>query len=448
MFPSPVFPVSPPALRTTTMLDIKLIRSNPEKARAAIQDRGGRYLPALEKVLELDGAYRAILAETEAMRSKRNEVSKKIQEFKIAKKEAEAAAVMAEANAIKETIKAKEERLAAVEKEMGGLLLSVPNLPDAGVHKGLRPEDNKLVYEDPVPKPSFAFKPLDHHDIGQKLGILDFEAAGRLSGSRFALLKGQGAKLERAIIQLMLDLHTLEGGYTEILPPFLVTAETMTGTGQLPKFEEELYKVASEPPLYLIPTAEVPLTNLCRGETFKEEALPLKYTAYTACFRQEAGSYGKDTRGLIRNHQFNKVELVWVTKPEDSMAALETLRADAEKVLKVLKIPYRVLGLCTGDLGFSAAKTYDLEVWMPGEAKYREISSCSNCTDFQARRINARLKRTGGKGTELVHTLNGSGLAVGRTFAAILENYQCEDGSVTVPEALRKYMGADKIEAR
>ncbi len=430
------------------MLDIKLIRANPEKARAGMGDRGGRYLPALEKALELDGAHRAILAETEAMRSRRNEVSKKIQEFKIAKKEAEAAAVMAEANAIKEGIKGKEERLAAVEKEMGALLLGVPNLPDPGVVRGMPPDGNKVVSEDLSNKRAFAFKPLDHHALGEKLRILDFEAAGRLSGSRFALLKGQGARLERALVQLMLDLHTLEGGYTEIFPPFLVTAETMTGTGQLPKFEEELYKIACEPPLYLIPTAEVPLTNLCRGETLKEEALPVKYTAYTACFRQEAGTYGKDTRGLIRNHQFNKVELVWAVRPEDSMAALETLRADAEKVLRVLKIPYRVLELCTGDLGFSSAKTYDLEVWMPGEDKFREISSCSNCTDFQARRINARFKRTGAKGTEFVHTLNGSGLAVGRTFAAILENYQQEDGSVEVPEALRKYMGADKIELK
>ncbi len=427
------------------MLDIKLIRSNPEKVRAGLAARGGRCLPALEKAIETDGAYRDILAETEALRSRRNEVSKKIQEFKIAKKEAEAAAVMAEANAIKETIKSKEERLAALERDLNDQLLGIPNLPDEKVCKGGGPEDNKVVYEDQGGKREFAFKPLDHHAIGEKLGILDFTAATKLSGSRFALLKGLGARLERAITQLMLDTHTLEHGYTEIFPPFLVNAESMTGTGQLPKFEEDLYKIAADPPLYLIPTAEVPLTNMCRGEVLKEESLPQKFTAYTACFRQEAGTYGKDTRGLIRNHQFNKVELVWITRPEDSMSALLQLRADAEKILKLLKIPYRVLELCTGDMGFGSAITYDLEVWMPGENKFREISSCSNCTDFQARRMNARFKRADGKRTEFVHTLNGSGLAVGRTFAAILENYQDEDGSVTVPEVLRKYMGVEKI---
>ena len=427
------------------MLDIKFIRSNPEKTRAGLGSRGVRYLPALEKVLETDGAYRDILVETETLRSRRNEVSKKIQEFKIAKKEAEAAAVMAEANAIKETIKAKEERLSALERELNDLLLGIPNLPDEKVQKGGGPEDNKVVYEDIGGKREFAFKPLDHHAIGEGLGILDFAAATKLSGSRFALLKGLGARLERAITQLMLDTHTLEHGYTEIFPPFLVNSESMTGTGQLPKFEEDLYRVAAEPPLYLIPTAEVPLTNMCRGEILKEESLPQKFTAYTACFRQEAGSYGKDTRGLIRNHQFNKVELVWITRPEDSMEALMKLRADAEKILRLLKIPYRVLELCTGDLGFGSSRTYDLEVWMPGENKFREISSCSNCTDFQARRMNARFRRADGKKTEFVHTLNGSGLAVGRTFAAILENYQEEDGSVTVPEVLRKYMGVDKI---
>ncbi len=427
------------------MLDIKLIRSNPERVRTGLADRGGRYLPVLEDILAADKVYLAELAGTEALRSRRNEVSKKIQEFKIARNETGAAAAMAEANAVKESIKSREERLAALERGLNGLLLGVPNLPDAKVVKGGGPQDNKVVYEDLGSKRTFSFKPLDHHAIGESLGILDFEAATRLSGSRFALLKGMGARLERAITQLMLDIHTLENGYTEIFPPFLVNSETMTGTGQLPKFEEDLYKIASEPPLYLIPTAEVPLTNLCRGEVIKEADLPRKYAASTACFRQEAGSYGKDTRGLIRNHQFNKVELVWITKPEDSMPALMKLRADAEKVLQVLKIPYRVLELCTGDMGFSSAMTYDLEVWMPGEDKFREISSCSNCGDFQARRMNARFKRADGKKTEFVHTLNGSGLAVGRTFAAILENYQEKDGSVTVPEALRKYMGVEKI---
>ncbi|HAH31963.1 MAG TPA: serine--tRNA ligase [Elusimicrobia bacterium] len=427
------------------MLDLKFLRSNPEKARAALKDRGGRYLPALEKVLEADTLWRGLLAETEDLRSKRNEVSKKIQEFKIAKKEAEAALAMAEANSVKETIKEKETRLSSIEKELNAMLLGVPNLPHESVARGAGPEDNKEVFADLSSRREFSFKPLDHHSIGERLGIIDFETATRLSGARFALLRGAGARLERAIISLMLDTHTLEHGYTEIFPPFLVNAETMTGTGQLPKFEEELYKIASEPPMYLIPTAEVPLTNMHRGDILKEAELPKRFTAYTACFRQEAGSYGKDTRGLIRNHQFNKVELVWLTKPEESMAALETLRSDAEKILKLLKIPYRVLELCTGDMGFSSAKTYDLEVWMPGENSFREISSCSNCLDFQARRMDIRFKRDGAGKTEFVHTLNGSGLAVGRTFAAILENYQREDGSVIVPEVLRKYMGSDII---
>jgi seryl-tRNA synthetase len=427
------------------MLDIKFVRANPEKAKAAMADRGGRYLPALEQIIEKDAAYRAALAEIEALRSRSNEVSKKIQVAKAARDEAAAQAAMAEAAAAKQAVKAREENTAALDKELNALLLSVPNPPHESVIKGGGPQDNKVVFEDVSNRRTFDFKPLDHHAVGEKLGILDFETATKLSGSRFALLKGQGARLERAITQFMLDVQTLENGYTEIFPPFLVTAETMTGTGQLPKFEEELYKVASEPPMYLIPTAEVPLTNMYRGDILKEEDLPKKLTAYTACFRQEAGTYGKDTRGLIRNHQFNKVELVWLTRPEESMAALETMRADAEKILKLLKIPYRVLELCTGDMGFSSAKTYDLEVWFPSENAFREISSCSNCVDFQARRMNTRFKRADGKKTEFVHTLNGSGLAVGRTFAAILENYQQADGSVEVPEALRKYMGADKI---
>jgi len=427
------------------MLDIKLVRANPEKAKAAMAERSGGYLPVLETILEKDAAYRAALAEIEELRSKRNEVSKKIQIAKAAKDEAAAQAAMAEANSAKEAVKAREENLAAMEGELNALLLSVPNLPDASVCKGGGPKDNKVVAEYVSARREFSFKPLDHHAVGEKLGILDFETATKLSGSRFALLKGQGARLERSIIQLMLDTHTLQNGYTEIFPPLLVTAETMTGTGQLPKFEEDLYKISSVPPMYLIPTAEVPLTNMFRGDMLKEDELPKKFTAYTPCFRQEAGSYGKDTRGLIRNHQFNKVELVWLEKPEDSMAALEKLRADAEGILKVLGIPYRVLELCTGDMGFSSAKTYDLEVWMPSEGVFREISSCSNCGDFQARRMNTRFKRADGKKIDFVHTLNGSGLAVGRTFAAILENFQQEDGSVTVPEALRKYMGADKI---
>ncbi|MEK7722134.1 MAG: serine--tRNA ligase [Elusimicrobiota bacterium] len=427
------------------MLDIKLVRSDPERVKAAMADRGGNCLPVLEQIIERDSVYRASLAGIEELRSRRNEVSRKIQIAKASGNEAAAQAAMAGANAAKEAVKAREENIAALERELNTLLLGVPNLPDPAVVKGGGPRDNKVIYEDISSKREFGFKPLDHHAVGEKLGILDFAAAAKLSGSRFALLKGQGARLDRCLIQLMLDLHTVEHGYTEIFPPFLVTPETMTGTGQLPRFWEDLYKTAAEPPLYLIPTAEVPLTNIYRGDILREEDLPRRFAACTVCFRQEAGSYGKDTRGLIRNHQFNKVELVWITRPEDSMAALEKLRADAEKILKVLKIPYRVVELCTGDLGFSAARTYDLEVWMPGEEAFREISSCSNCGDFQARRMNTRFKRAGGGKTEFVHTLNGSGLAVGRTFAAILENYQQEDGSVVVPDALRRRLGADKI---
>jgi len=427
------------------MLDVKLLRANPAGVKAALASRGVRYLPLLEEVFAKDAVYRTALAGIEDLRSKRNEVSKKIQIAKAAKDEAGAQAAMAEANAAKQAVQACEEGTAALEKELNILLLSLPNPPHESVAKGGGPEENKVVFEDISCKREFPFKPLDHHAVGEALGILDFKMAVKLSGARFALLRGAGARLERSIIQLMLDVQTMKHGYTEIFPPYLVTAETMTGTGQLPKFEEDLYKIACEPPLYLIPTAEVPLTNMYRGDILKEEDLPKKFAAYTACFRQEAGTYGKDARGLIRNHQFNKVELVWLSRPEDSMAALEKMRADAEKILKLLKIPYRVLELCTGDMGFSSSKTYDLEVWMPGEGKFREISSVSNCGDFQARRMNTRFKRVDGKKIEFIHTLNGSGLAVGRTFAAILENYQQADGSVTVPEALERYMAVDRI---
>ncbi|OGS11376.1 MAG: serine--tRNA ligase [Elusimicrobia bacterium RIFOXYA2_FULL_58_8] len=426
------------------MLDLKLLRANPEGVKAAVAGRGEKYLGLLGEIFAKDAVYRAALAEIEELRSRRNEVSKKIQVAKAAGDEGAAGAAMAQANAAKEAVKAREDGTAALEKELNALLLGMPNPPHESVARGGGPEDNKVVFEDLSNKREFAFKALDHHAVGETLGILDFATATKLSGSRFALLRGAGARLERSITQFMLDVQT-GNGYTEIFPPFLVTAETMTGTGQLPKFEEDLYKVASEPPLYLIPTAEVPLTNMYRGDILKEEELPLRFTAYTACFRQEAGTYGKDARGLIRNHQFNKVELVWLSRPEDSMAALEKMRCDAEKILKLLKLPYRVLELCTGDMGFSSAKTYDLEVWMPGEGKFREISSVSNCRDFQARRMNTRFKRADGKKTEFIHTLNGSGLAVGRTFAAILENYQQADGSVVVPEALERYMEVDRI---
>ncbi len=426
------------------MLDLKFIRKNPEKSKNAIQRRGKKALEVFEALMEKDSFYRAILTEIEALRSERNEITKKIKDLKIAKKDEEAQTVLDEANKIKDIMKSKEEGLTELEKEMKHLSLIVPNLPHESVPSGESEQDNKLISEDLTYKKDFNFKPLDHHALGEGLDILDFETASVLSGSRFALLKGAGAKLERAIIKLMLDIHTVENDYLEIMPPFLIKKDSLIGTGQLPKFEDDLYKMAGDNPLYLSPTAEVPLTNIHRESIVDEKKLPIKYTAFTSCFRQEAGSYGKDTRGLIRNHQFNKVELVWLTKPQDSMDALMKLRNDAEEVLRVLKIPYRVIELCSGDLGFSAAKTYDLEVWMPGENKFREISSCSLCMDFQARRMNSRFKNKDKK-NEYLHTLNGSGLAVGRTFAAILENYQNEDGTITVPEALKHYMGIDTI---
>ncbi len=425
------------------MIDIKLIRNSFETVRNSIISRGGRYLPLVEELYEKDKILRTYIKEIEELRNKRNEIAQKISLYK-SKKEEPPFKIIEEAKIIKEKIAEKEIELKKIEEEEKILLLSIPNIVDETVPIGKSDDDNKVVYQDVSNRREFNFKPLTHWELGEKHKILDFETATKLSGSRFALLKDKGAKLERALIQFMLDLHTEKNGYTEIFPPFLVTRKTMTGTGQLPKFEEDLYKVYEEPELFLIPTAEVPLTNMYMDSIIEEEKLPMQFTAYTACFRREAGSYGKDTKGLIRNHQFNKVELVWITTPEYSSKALEIMRSHAEMVLKLLNLPYRVVELCSGDLGFASSKTYDLEVWMPSENKFREISSCSNCKDFQARRMNTRLKRKNGK-IEFVHTLNGSGLAVGRTFAAILENYQNEDGSIIIPEALRKYTGFDRI---
>jgi seryl-tRNA synthetase len=318
-------------------------------------------------------------------------------------------------------------------------MLNIPNIPHESVPIGHDEKDNPVIRTWGEIR-DMGFEPQPHWDIGEKLGILDFACAAKLSGARFALYKGLGARLERALINFMLDIHTEENGYTEVLPPFMVNSSSMTGTGQLPKFEEDLFKIEGWD-LYLVPTAEVPVTNIHRGEILPEETLPLYYVAYTPCFRSEAGSYGKDTRGLIRQHQFNKVELVKFSRPDESYDELEKLTRNAEEILQRLELPYRVVVLCTGDLGFSAAKTYDLEVWLPGQNLYREISSCSNFDDFQARRAGIRFKKKGENGTRLVHTLNGSGLAVGRTVVAILENYQQADGSVAVPDALRPYMG-------
>lgn len=345
--------------------------------------------------------------------------------------------MIAEMRAVSDRIKALDSDLATIEEALQEIILTIPNLCDDSVPEG-RDEQDNIEIKRWGQIPEFAFAPLAHWDIGEKLGILDFETASRLAGARFALLKGFGARLSRALVSFFLDLHTQRHGYTEVLPPFMVNSKAMTGTGQLPKFKEDLFKLEGWD-LWLIPTAEVPVTNIFAGETVDEAELPIKYTAYTPCFRSEAGSYGKDTRGLIRQHQFEKVELVKFTRPDDSWNELESLLADAEEALQLLELPYRVISLCAGDLGFSSAKTYDIEVWLPGQSNYREISSCSNFLDFQARRAGIRYRPKGEKKSRLVHTLNGSGLAVGRTLLAVMENYQQADGSIKVPKVLEPY---------
>jgi seryl-tRNA synthetase len=417
------------------MLDLKFVRSNLSDIKTMIHDRG--YDLDLSRFEQLDKERRERLSILEELRHRRNKVSDDIATMK--KKGEDATDVISEMKAVASEIKEKEKELPRFVEELEQLLQLIPNIPDESVPVGKDEKDNPVI-RSWGETPNFSFEPLPHWEIGETLGILDFACAAKLSGSRFALYRGAGAAMERALINFMLHIHTTEHGYTEILPPFMVNAASMFGTGQLPKFEEDLFKVKGRD-LYLIPTAEVPVTNMYRDEVLKEEDLPATYVAYTPCFRSEAGSYGKDTRGLIRQHQFNKVELVKFAKPEDSYDELEKLTNNAEEILKRLELPYRVVNLCTGDIGFSAAKTYDLEVWLPGQGLYREISSCSNFVDFQARRSSIRFKRKGKSGTELVHTLNGSGLAVGRTLVAILENYQREDGSVEIPKALRHYMG-------
>jgi seryl-tRNA synthetase len=351
--------------------------------------------------------------------------------------------IIGEMKKVSADIKEKESELSIIEDELKPMLMLIPNMPDESVVVGADERDNPVIREwGDISE--MVFDPLPHWEIGERLGILDFARASKIAGARFALYFGAGAMLERALINFMLEVHSKDHGYTEVLPPFMVNRATMTGTGQLPKFEEDLFKI-EEWDLFLIPTAEVPVTNIHREEILREDDLPIYYVSYTPCFRSEAGSYGKDTRGLIRQHQFNKVELVKFCHPKTSYEELEKLTGNAEEILRRLELPYRVVSLCTGDLGFSAAKTYDLEVWLPGQNLYREISSCSNFCDFQARRAGIRFKRRGASGTDLVHTLNGSGLAVGRTLVAILENYQLEDGSVVIPDALRPYMGGLKI---
>ncbi len=420
------------------MLDIKYIKDNIDSVKAAMEKRD--YEIALDKLLLLEGKRKELKQRSEELRNRRNVVSEEIGRLKKEKKDA--SGIIGEMKEVSETIKGLDDDLRGLDSEIGDILYMIPNIPHESVPVGEDESGNVEVRTWGDPR-EFDFTPLNHWDIGEPLGIIEFDRAAKIAGARFSLMKGLGARLERALINFMLNLNT-EKGYTEVIPPILVNRDTMTGTGQLPKFSEELFRV-SDPEFYLIPTAEVPVTNLHREEILQEKALPLYYTSFTPCFRREAGSYGKDTRGLIRQHQFNKVELVKFVTPEDSYGELEKLTSDAEDILKRLNIPYRVVSLCTGDLGFSASKTYDIEVWLPGQQKYREISSCSNCTDYQARRAGIRFRRTGKKGTEFVHTLNGSGLAVGRTLVAILENYQQQDGSVVVPEPLRPYMGMDII---
>ena len=420
------------------MLDARFIKENIDTVKKALKKRG--YDFPLPEFLEIDEKRISLLKEVEELRNRRNVVTQEIGRLK--KQKADASAQLEDMRGVSDKIKALDEKLKDLEEETKAFLLTIPNIPEESVPLGKDETENVEIRKWSVPA-VFDFEPFNHWDIAETLDIIDFDRASKIAGARFSLMKGAGARLERSLMNFMLDTNTAKG-YKEVFPPILVNRESMTGTGQLPKFEADLFRIA-DPELYLVPTAEVPVTNIHRDEILKEENLPLYYTAYTPCFRREAGSYGKDTRGLIRQHQFNKVELVKFVRPENSYNELEKLTADAEDILQRLGLPYRGMSLCTGDIGFSSAKTYDLEVWLPGQNKYREISSCSNFGDFQARRANIRFKREGKKGTEFVHTLNGSSLAIGRTLVAILENYQQKDGTVIIPEVLRTYMGTDRI---
>ena len=423
------------------MLDIKFVRENPEIVKEALKKRG--YNIDFDSFLSMEEERLKFLREIENKRAIRNSVSQEIAKLKKSKNNSpELEKLISEMRQLGDELSGLESKLKEVEDKVQNFILYIPNIPHNTVPVGKDETENVEIRRWGV-QPEFDFEPLNHWDIGEILGIIDFERAGKIAGSRFAVMKGLGARLERALINFMLDLH-IRKGYIEVFPPLLVNRDSMIGTGQLPKFEEDLFKI-QDPEYYLIPTAEVPVTNLHRNEILSEDDLPIYYVSYTPCFRKEAGSHGKDVRGIIRQHQFNKVELVKFVKPEYSYDELESLTKDAEEVLQLLGLHYRVIVLCTGDLGFSSAKTYDIEVWLPGQKRYREISSCSNFEDFQSRRANIRFRRREKKGTEFVHTLNGSGLAIGRTVVAILENYQQRDGSVIVPEALRPYMGIDVI---
>lgn len=418
------------------MLDIKRIRANVEEVKELLERRqNGAY--DIDVIVKLDGDRREILQEVEQLKAKQNQVSKEIPKLK--KEGKDVAPIFAEMKEISNKVKELDAKVKAVDEEIQERLLYIPNIPNSEIPVGNDDQDNIEMRKWGEPK-NFDFDIKAHWDLGVDLDILDFERAAKITGARFTLFKGKGALLERALINFMLAKHTLEHGYTELMTPFMVNRESMTGTGQLPKFEEDAFKLPSKD-YFLVPTAEVPVTNYHRGEILDEETLPVSYTAYTPCFRQEAGSAGRDTRGLIRNHQFDKVEMVKLVDPEKSYEELEALTGHAEAILQALGLPYRVVTLCSGDLGFSAAKTYDIEVWMPSYGRYVEISSCSNFEDYQARRANIRFRPEGKGKPQFVHTLNGSGLAVGRTFAAILENYQRADGSIEIPEVLRGFMG-------
>ncbi|MDV3426453.1 MAG: serine--tRNA ligase [Bacillota bacterium] len=420
------------------MLDIRLIRNSRDNLKDKMKDRGESFnLDVIDQVYDLDEKRREYLVHAEELKSRRNKDSEEISRLK--KSGSSVSELFDDMKKLSIEIKEYDTKLAKFDEDINYLMLRIPNIPNEAVPDGLLDSDNEEIRKWGEPA-KFQFEPKAHWDIGANLNILDFERASKVTGSRFAFYKGLGARLERAIINYFLDLHTEEQGYTEMLPPYMVNRKSMTGTGQLPKFEEDAFKIINDD-YFLIPTAEVPVTNYYTGEVLKGEDLPIKIAAYSACFRSEAGSAGRDTRGLIRQHQFNKVELVEFSKPEDSYRELEKLTKDAEEVLKGLKLPYRVVKICKGDLGFTAALKYDIEVWMPSYNRYVEISSCSNFEAFQARRANIRYKETAKSKPEFVHTLNGSGVAVGRTFAAILENFQREDGTVEIPEVLRAYMG-------
>ncbi|EAF5414370.1 serine--tRNA ligase [Listeria monocytogenes] len=424
------------------MLDVKLLRNNFDEVKQKLQNRG-EDLGEFEKFGELDKRRRTLIVETEALKSQRNEVSQEIAKLKREKQDADAK--IEEMRVVGDRIKTLDIELREIDEKLDMILMSIPNIPHESTPVGESEDDNVEIRKWGEVR-EFDFEPKAHWDLGTDLDILDFENAAKVTGSRFVFYKKLGARLERALINFMMDLHSNEHGYEEMLPPYMVNRASMTGTGQLPKFEEDAFLIEAED-YFLIPTAEVPVTNYHREDILKAEDLPRKYTAFSACFRSEAGSAGRDTRGLIRQHQFNKVELVQFVKPEDSYAALEKLTGNAEEVLRRLELPYRVLSMCTVDLGFTAAKKYDLEVWIPSYNSYREISSCSNFESFQARRANIRFRREPGSKPEYVHTLNGSGLALGRTVAAILENYQDADGSVRIPKVLQGYMGGiEKIE--